>query len=96
MLPHTFALPSSDAVAYQDLPGTKTDIAMDACLKLIPKFQELLEHLEGMSDDAYCSFLCLAVHFSWLSDRLWKKDLEGHHRLVPPRRQAHSHPPGVS
>ena len=77
------ALPEDNSpVTYADVPRTVAAQLADDCLLLVQRWLDTLKRLADLSDSDFATFVCYAMGFFLCSGRLWRKDLQGCHRIV--------------
>ena len=73
---------STDPFTYDHIPRSEKLRKADDCLDRIRKWFASLRRPNDISDKVYAAFLRYCTHFFIKDDRLWKKDPQGHHKLV--------------
>jgi hypothetical protein len=69
---------------YQDIPQSQSAILDKEHLELVRKWHEDLQQPAKLSDLEYKSFLCYCIEFFIDSDKFWRKDSQGVHKIVAP------------
>lgn len=73
---------------YGQIPRPAKATDAEERLLLVQEWLTTLERPTGLSDAAYEGFIKYALHFFIDSDRLWRRDSQGAHKLViPPSRR---------
>lgn len=77
-----------ETISYDLIPRSDNSKAEDARIVLVAQFHQDLKRPLHLSDTEYDTFLRYSMHFFLDGDRLWRKDLQGAHKLViyPERR----------
>ena len=73
---------STDPFTYKRVPCSEKSHKADDHLHRVCEWFESQRRPDDISDKVYAAFLRYCTHFFIKDDRLWKKDLQGHHRLV--------------
>jgi len=68
--------------SYDTVPRTNQACSADDCTRLVQKWHADLHRPPDMTDAKYESFLRYCTEFFIDSDRLWRKDRKGEHKLV--------------
>lgn len=77
-----------DDESYAIVPRSETARKADERVVKVREWHETLKRPDAMSDADYESFLRYCTEFFVSSDRLWRKDSKGEHKLViPPSRR---------
>ena len=77
--------PEFSRLQYQDIPRSQSAKLDDERLVLVRKWHQDLQRPAKLSDPEYKSFLRYCVEFFIDSDRLWRKDSQGAHKIVAPQ-----------
>ncbi|ETW85592.1 hypothetical protein HETIRDRAFT_100769 [Heterobasidion irregulare TC 32-1] len=67
---------------YSDIPHTSTAILADDQIVAVRKWHSDLTCPSGLSNAEYTTFLRYCTEFFLASDKLWKKDVQGRHKLI--------------
>ena len=73
---------STDPFTYNCIPHSEKSCKANDHLDCVCKWFASLRRPEDISDKVYAAFLRYCAHFFMKDDRLWKKDPQGHHKLV--------------
>ena len=73
---------SMDPFTYDHIPRSEKLCKADDCLDCVCKWFASLRRPDDISDKVHAAFLWYCAHFFMKDDCLWKKDLQGHHKLV--------------
>ena len=73
---------STDPFTYECVPRSDKSRKADNRLRRVSEWFVSLRRPDDISDIVYAAFLRYCTHFFMKDDRLWKKDLQGHHKLV--------------
>ena len=73
---------STDPFTYERVPRSEKSCKADNCLHRIREWFASLKRPDDIPDKVYTAFLRYCAHFFMKDDRLWRKDLQGHHKLV--------------
>ena len=73
---------STDPFTYERVPRSEKSLKADDRLHRIHEWFVSLRRPDDISDKVYAAFLRYCAHFFMKDDRLWKKDPQGHHKLV--------------
>ena len=71
-------------LTYADIPRTEAAIAADERIIAVKKWHSDLTRPSDLSDAEYTTFLRYCAEFFIASNKLWKKDAQGRHKLVAP------------
>jgi Integrase zinc binding domain/RNase H-like domain found in reverse transcriptase len=71
-------------ISYSDIPRTDSAIDMDRRLEKVQTWLETLERPPDLTDSEYKTFMRYCTEFGIINNRLWRKDPQGHHRMVVP------------
>ena len=73
---------STDPFTYNCVPHSEKSCKANNHLDHIHEWFVSLRRPEDISNKVYATFLRYCAHFFIKDDHLWKKDLQGHHKLV--------------
>ena len=73
---------STDPFTYEHVPRSDKSRKADNHLHRIHEWFASLRRPDDISDKVYAAFLRYCAHFFMKDDCLWRKDPQGHHRLV--------------
>ena len=73
---------STDPFTYERVPRSDKLHKADDRLHSVREWFASLRRPDDISDKVYAAFLRYCAHFFMKDDRLWKKDPQGHHKLV--------------
>lgn len=77
---------TDDSIPYESIPCSKQAEHVDSRLDSVWEYLTSLQRPEGLSDDQYTGFICYCLNFFVdESSHLWRKDVQGCHRLVIPK-----------
>lgn len=67
---------------YTIVPRSEAAIAADRRIDKVRHWLATLERPESMTDSEYKTFMRYCTEFFLVSDKLWRKDPKGHHKIV--------------
>ena len=73
---------STDPFMYEHVLHSDKLCKADDCLHRIHEWFASIRRPDDISDKVYAAFLRYCAHFFMKDDRLWRKDPQGHHKLV--------------
>jgi hypothetical protein len=71
-------------ISYSDIPRTDSAIDLDRRLEKVQTWLETLERPPNLTDSEYKTFMRYCTEFGIINNRLWRKDPQGHHKMVVP------------
>ncbi|THH05356.1 hypothetical protein EW146_g9925 [Bondarzewia mesenterica] len=74
--------PLMPTISYRDVPHSDNDHAANHCLEQVHDWHKFMECPSTLSDAEYTTFLCYCTEFFITSEKLWRKDSHGHHKLI--------------
>ena len=73
---------STDPFTYERVPHSDKSRKADDCLHRVREWLMSLRRPDDISDKVYAAFLRYCAHFFMKDDHLWRKDPQGHHKIV--------------
>ena len=82
-LQHTFPMPSpTNPCTYDLFPCSDRSCHAEDHLHCIHEWFGTTECPVGLTNTAYATFLCYTEYFFQTDGHLWRRDLQGHHKVV--------------
>ena len=73
-----------NSTSYSIIPRLESAIETDSKLSKVQTWLETLQRPADMTDSEYKTFMRYCTEFVVISNRLWRKDPQGHHKMVVP------------
>jgi Integrase zinc binding domain len=71
-------------IPYSIVPQSDSAIETDRKLKRVQAWLETLDHPPDLTDSEYKTFMRYCMEFIIISNRLWRKNPQGQHKMVVP------------